>query len=145
MDAGTERRATGGIGWEESEGCGNRGEEQRQELGEVVGAMEARAVPGLEHGQEGEDEERQGRHGVEKGRQKREARKDRMGREGKEGLRRRGRRRTRIMRGRASRVVEPREEKWDGRGPESKGEREGKGQEEGWEQGKKPEESRKKK
>lgn len=40
MDAGTERRATGGIGWEEREGCGD-GEAQRQELEEVVGAMEA--------------------------------------------------------------------------------------------------------
>lgn len=40
MDTGTERRAMGGIGWEEREGCGD-GEAQRQELEEVVGAMEA--------------------------------------------------------------------------------------------------------
>lgn len=40
MDTGTERRATGGIGWEEREGCGN-GEVQRQELEGIVGVMGA--------------------------------------------------------------------------------------------------------
>lgn len=68
----------------------------------------------MEQGQEGEDEERQGKQGEVKGRQRREARNDRRGRRGKEGVGSRGRRaRASMMRGRASRVVEPGEKKWE--------------------------------
>lgn len=60
------------------------GEEQRQEVGEVVRAMEAQAIPGFEQGQEEKDEERQGRHGEVKDRQRKEAGKTAWGGEGRD-------------------------------------------------------------
>lgn len=64
MGTGTERRATGGIGLEERKGCGNRGEEQRQELGEVVGPWRRR--PSLDWSKGRRGRMRRGREGLER-------------------------------------------------------------------------------